>query len=248
MNKILIDKKISSDSDNVIIDGNKITFLSDGDYYIEYVNSGKYKLNFIINGDINLIECSFDNVLDNDNRYTVNAGNLVVRKFYDNKTVNENINIDLCSMGCKVNYKFANICKENEIYKIDVNHKEKNTESYISNKSVALSDSKLSYEINSNVLAKAVESVLDQTTRIVLMGDADTKISPNMYTPLDNVEAKHGSVIGTFSDDEIFYLMSKGISYNDTLKLLIKGYLLSNMDVNHDIRKRIIDIISTYWR
>ena len=248
MNKILIDKKIISDSDNVRIEGNKITFLSDGDYFIEYVNSGKYKLNFIINNDVNIIECSFNNVLDNNNKYTINDGNLIVRKFYDNKTVNEVIDIDLCHSGSKVNYKFSNICKENENYTINVNHKACSTESYINNKSVALTDSKLNYVINSNVISKAIDSVLDQTTRIVLMGDADTKISPNMYTPLDNVEARHGSVVGTFSDDEVFYLMSKGISYNDTLKLLIKGYLLSNMDIGHDIRKRIIDIISVYWR
>lgn len=248
MNKILIDKKITSDSEDIKIDGNKITFLNDGDYYLEYVNSGKYKLDFIINNNVNIIECSFNNSLDNNNRYIIDGGNLTVRKFYDNKIVSETINIDLCSEGSKVNYKFANICKETEDYMINVNHNAKGTESNINNKTVALNNSKIDFIINSNVLEKAIESVLDQTTRIVLMGDADTRISPNMYTPLDNVEAKHGSIIGTFSEDEIFYLMSKGISYSDTLKLLIKGYLLSNMDIGHDIRKRIIDIVDVYWR
>ena len=42
--------------------------------------------------------------------------------------------------------------------------------------------------------------------------------------------------------------MSKGISYNDTVKLLIKGYLLSKIRVNVDIRMKIMDIIDRYWR
>ena len=58
------------------------------------------------------------------------------------------------------------------------------------------------------------------------MGECDTKISPNMFIDLDDVIAKHGSAIGTFKDDQVFYLMSKGINYNDALKLLIKGLQL----------------------
>ena len=102
--------------------------------------------------------------------------------------------------------------------------------------------------INSNVPKRSNGSVLEQNTRIVTMGDSDAKICPNMFIDLDDVSAKHGSVIGTFKDDDIFYLMSKGISYRDTLKLLIKGFLLSNSVENHEIRKKIIDIIDLYWR
>ena len=56
------------------------------------------------------------------------------------------------------------------------------------------------------------------------------------------------SVIGSFKEDDIFYLMSKGINYSDTLKLLIKGYIMSNMEVDADTRMRIMEIIDTYWR
>ena len=80
------------------------------------------------------------------------------------------------------------------------------------------------------------------------MGDCNTSVSPNMFIDLDDVEAKHGSVIGSFKEDQIFYLMSKGISYNDSLKLLIKGYLLGNFLGDTELRFKIMDIIDTYWR
>ena len=122
------------------------------------------------------------------------------------------------------------------------------TISNIINKSVTLKGSNVNFIVNSNVDEKAIKSVLDQNTRVVTMGDSEAKICPNMYIPIDDVIAKHGSIIGTFKDDQIFYLMSKGISYNDSLKLLIKGYLFSDIVVPLELRIRMMKIIDTYWR
>ena len=248
MNKILVDNNIISNIDGVSIDGNTITFLNPGDYEIEYVSSGKYELIFKVNDNINLVESSFDNELEINNNYIISKGNLKVVKFYNNKDVIEKINIDLRNDGSRVDYQFSNICREDEYYEININHESKNTISNIVNKSISLKNSKLKFVINSNVYKECNGSVLDQNTRIVTMGECDASISPNMFIDLDDVEAKHGSVIGTFKEEQIFYLMSKGICYNDTLKLLIKGYLFSNLDVNNDLKTKINDIINTYWR
>lgn len=247
MNKIFIDRKITCDNDNVKIDGNTIWILSDGNYEIEYLNDGEYSLKIITNNNVNLLVSSFNNNIKTDIRYIVNDGKLNIYKFYNNHNVDEKVNIDLCNEQATVEYKFANICKEIEKYELNINHIASKTYSNINNKTVSLKNSKVSFIINSSVLKEATGSILNQNTRIVTMDDCDTSISPNMFTPLDNVEAKHGSIIGTFKDEDIFYIMSKGISYNDTLKLMIKGYLLSNIDIKHEIRKRIMDVIDEYW-
>ena len=238
MNKILVSK------DNI----NNEIILNDGEYSLEYIESGNYNISFIINGNVKLIESSFDKELDINNKYIINSGCLNVIKFYNNKNVNEVINIDLCNVNSKIDYYFSNICRGIEKYIININHKVKNTVSNINNKSVALVNSKIDFIINSNVYKECKGSVLDQNTRIVTMGECDTSICPNMFIDLDDIDARHGSVIGTFKNDQVFYLMSKGISYNDTLKLLIKGYLLDKFDVDVDLRFRIIDIIDMYWR
>ena len=249
MNKILVDNnRISSDDLNVIINKNTIEFKDSGEYFLEYISNGKYNLTFIVNCDVKLIETSYDNELDIDNKYVINSGEFRAFKFYNNKNVNENINIDLCNERAKVDYHFANICKEEEKYILNINHKCKNTFSNIQNKSIALKNSNLKFIINSNVKKDCIGSVLDQNTRIVTMGECDASISPNMFIDLDDISAKHGSIIGSFKDDDIFYLMSKGISYSDTLKLLIKGYIIANMEVDSETRMKIIKIIDTYWR
>ena len=248
MNKILIGKKIISDTDGVKVSKNVITFIESGEYVIEYTDSGDYNVVFEIHNDIKLIESSFDNSLNLDNHYIINKGSLSVIKFYNNKEVIEKINIDLCSDGSKVDYKFSNICKGIENYQININHKFMNTTSNICNRSVALKNSKINFVINSNVLSDGINSILNQNTRIVVMDECDAKVCPNMFIDLVDVEARHGSIIVKFKEEDIFYLMSKGISYNDTLKLLIKGYLFSNIDGHIDLRKRISDIINLYWR
>ena len=249
MNKILVSKnKIQCDINGIICKNNNITFKNSGEYILEYTESGTYNIIFNINSDVKLIESSFNNELVIDNKYIINNGSLNVVKFYNNQSVIENINIDLVNDGDKVDYCFANICKYEERYTININHKCKKTISNITNRSVALTNSILRFVINSNVYKDCVKSVLDQNTRIVTMGECDASISPNMFIDLDDVEAKHGSVIGAFKEDQVFYLMSKGISYSDTLKLLIKGYLLGNMKVHFELRRKIIEVIDTYWR
>jgi len=248
MNKIIVNRNIiSSNIDSVIINENTITFNKDGYYEIDYVGCENLDIRFIVNANIKLLESSFDEELIVNNNYVVNDGSLSVVKFYNNKKVSEKIDIDLCGFGSKIDYKFSNICRESENYLININHNARNTVSNINNKSIALNNSNLNFVINSNIGKEQCGSILNQNTRIVTMGECETKISPNMFIDLDDVEARHGSVIGTFKDEQIFYLMSKGISYNDSLKLLIKGYLFSNVDVDGDIKKKIMDIIDIYW-
>ncbi len=249
MNKILVTRnKITSDDGNILINDKTITINDNADYVIEYGDSGQYRLKFIINGTVSLTEVSFDKELSLNNQYIVENGALYLTKFYNNLKVLENINVDLCNPLCSCDYHFANICRGEERYTININHKCEKTYSKVVNRSVAIKNSILKFAINSNVSKKAIKSVIDQNTRIVTMGECDAEISPNMFIPMDDVEAKHGSVIGSFNEEEVFYLMSKGINYNDTLKLLIKGYLLGNLKVDFEIRKQIIDIIDTYWR
>ena len=43
--------------------------------------------------------------------------------------------------------------------------------------------------------------------------------------------------------EEIFYLMSRGISYQEAVHLLIKGFIFSNLIVDMEKRAMIFEII-----
>lgn len=251
MNRIIVNRnRIDNYKDDEIeINNNKIWFYKDNKYEFEYIDCDDVRLEFMIdNANIEILDYSSDNYLKIKNIYNIDNGSLRIDKFYNNKQVDEEIDFNLMQDGDRVDYNFATISLGEENYIINVNHKNKNTISNIDNRSVALKNSKINYTINSRVLKDCVKSMLDQNTRIITLDECEAKISPNMFIDLDDVIAKHGSVIGTFKEDQVFYLMSKGISYNDTVKLLIKGYLLSKIKVNVDIRMKIMDIIDRYWR
>jgi len=43
-------------------------------------------------------------------------------------------------------------------------------------------------------------------------------------------------------------LMARGIDYNSAIKLLVKGYIFSNLVVDMDKRSKILNVINKYWR
>ncbi len=152
MNKILVSKnKITSDYDNVVVDGNDIIFNTDGEYFVEYIDIGKCKINYVINACVKLYETSFRNDITVNNRYVIDGGCLDVVKFYNNSNVSEVINIDLCRDGDKINYSFVNICTREERYTININHKSKDTSSNIVNKSIACAKSVVHFAVNRRV-------------------------------------------------------------------------------------------------
>ena len=251
MNKIFVSRdKIISDSDNVGIDGNNINLLDNGVYSIEYIDINKIELSINVDNGISavLFESSFLENIEVNNKYNIGNGEIRVNKFYNNDTVLENIDINLYYKGAKIDYRFSNICKNKEEYIININHNAVNTISSINNKSIAMDGSLLNFVINSRVSKEYEKSVLDQTTRIVTFGNSDSKISPNMFIDCDDIEARHGSVVGTFKDDLVFYLMSRGIEYNEAIKLLVKGFLFSNIDTDNSLKEKILNVIDMYWR
>ena len=62
------------------------------------------------------------------------------------------------------------------------------------------------------------------------------------------MEANHAAHIGRFSDDEMFYLQTRGFTKEAALKLLMKGFLISELDINDEQRSMLTQVIDNYWR
>lgn len=253
MNRILMikDKLDDYKDSNIKIENNKITFLSSGDYTLEYIDCHHVNLDITIENNImiKLFEYAEEQDLKLENNYNLKSySNLILFKFYNNKEVEEKVFINLDEPYSKIDYHFSNICTNEEKYHMIINHNAKNTESMISNKSITTNNADLSFTIDS-ILPKGNTSCnLDQQTRIITLEDSNAKIEPNMFIEEDDVTAKHGSVIGKFSDEELFYLLARGISEKEALKLLIKGFIFSNLLVDLDKRAKIYNIINEKWR
>ena len=249
--KIINNKLENYSNDYIIVKNNNITFLKSNEYNIEYINSTNISINFILNSnvDINLFIMSKDNNININNTYNLDENsNLILNKFYCNEEIKENITINLNGKNATFTTNFSSISKNIEQYNLIINHNNSNTKSYVSNKCIGYNESKLDFTIDSILPKGNINCIIDQTTKVLTLSDVDAKINPNMFIEEDSTEARHGSVISTFNEEEIFYLTSRGIPKEEAIYLLIKGFIFSNLDLDMNNKAIILECINSIRR
>lgn len=253
MNSILVINDRIKDFENefLCVKDNVITFKKNCDYSIYYENCFNINLtiNLLDNVYVKLFEyLTYGDIVSNIMYNIEDNANLLLFKFYANLKILENVVVNLNGYMSKIDYHFSNICIGKEKYNVEVNHNDSNSISNINNKLLCLEDGGVIFDINTTAKKGNVKCNMNQDTKIINFKDNHSVIRPNMYISEDDVMARHASVIGSFSDDELFYLMARGIDYNTAIKLLVKGYIFSNLSVDMDKRSKILEIINKYWR
>ena len=248
MNKILVveNRIIPLDFYGIMIDDNNIRFMNNGNYYIQYIDSDDVSINIEIDDNVcvNLFEYSNNKSVNVDSKYNLNRNSsLIVSKFYANTSTNERVNIYLKEDKANIKYNFSSVSDDDDKYTINIYHESKNTSSDIYNRTVAKEGSSNIFDINSFVDNGVKDCYLNQQTKIITLGDSNNKINPNMFIGENSTTAVHSSTIGSISDDDLFYMMSRGISYSDSVNLIVKGMILSNINVNMEYREKILKIL-----
>lgn len=244
--KVVNNRIIPFDNSDVLINDNKITFLSNGNYSIMYIDCDNVNIEFEVSEDgyVDVMEYSENDDINVKNYYTIQKnGTLVVRKFYCNHSTDEIINIYLKGDKASVKYCFSSISNNKDNYTFNVYHLAKKTSSDLFNRTIARKDSENFFDINSFVDNGIKDCYLNQQTKIITLGDSNNRINPNMFIGENSTEAFHSGVIGSISEDDLFYLMSRGIGHDDAVKLIIKGMLISNINPDTEIREKILGIL-----
>lgn len=248
MNKIKVveNEIIPFDNSDVIIKNNSIKFTNNGDYYIEYIDSNDIEFTIEVDKNIciNLFEYSDNDEIIVNNKYILNRNSsLILSKFYCNKNTNEKVDIYLKEEKANIKYNFSSIGNECDKYIINIYHEDKNTNSDIFNRTIATFNSSNVFDINSYVDNNIKNCYLNQQTKIITLGDSNNKINPNMFIGEESTNAVHASVIGSINEDDLFYMMSRGIDYNTCVSLIVKGMILSNINVNMEYKEKILKIL-----
>ena len=89
-----------------------------------------------------------------------------------------------------------------------------------------LQNSKVDYLVRLNLPTGCIDSSC-QFNHKVLMVDELSQVNtiPAMYIGEDHVRASHGVAISTFSDQQLFYMESRGFSRDQSKKLLIESFI-----------------------
>lgn len=158
------------------------------------------------------------------------------------------IDIDLNKDNILFNYNYSTININDNDYKIDIRHLNNNITSKITNHGINTSNNRLSFTINTIVPKNSNNIKTNQDSKIIVLRDNNCTIKPNLLIDNDDIEAEHAAYIGRFKDDEIFYLMTRGIKKDDAIDLLVKSFLIEKMDITGEEKELIIDNIKQYWR
>ncbi|MBQ9011107.1 MAG: SufD family Fe-S cluster assembly protein [Bacilli bacterium] len=190
----------------------------------EQKQKGSYKLSY----HYNLNELSKANI------YKVN----------DAKKIKESITINLNGKEAKASFLLKTISKNEEKYDIMVYHKASQTESCIITNGVNIKKGKLEFNVSGFVPKGIKECIVNQNNRIINLTDEVSQIRPNLFIDENNVIANHSAHIGKCNENEMFYLMSRGITAKNAENLIVKGFLTSGLEYYKQLMEKIIN---KYW-
>ena len=240
-----VDIKVLNDTLNITVtDDVEDSILLVNDIYENII------INISDNKNVSFLEISNSNVLSNRNyKYVIGAySRAVINKFYYMNEYSENITANLDGLASDLLFNLSTLSTENQKYHIAINHNNKRTVSNIYNHGVTYKEGTLDFTIDGIVKKGMSDSVLNQDNKIMTMGNGKSVIKPNLFIDENMVEARHGASIGRFNDDEIFYLEARGIPESVGYQLLLKGFLLGNINVNDDIKKELSEIVEKFGR
>ena len=156
-------------------------------------------------------------------------------------------------INCSLNNEYGSVVlngiidlddKKHHEIKTNINHNEENCKSYQLIKSVLNENSKGIYQGKIYVNSKAQKTDGYQLSRALLLSDeVEFNAKPELEIYADDVKCSHGSTSGNVDENSIFYLMSRGLSYEQSKKLLTNGFLneviekITNNEVKSLVKK-----------
>lgn len=80
-----------------------------------------------------------------------------------------------------------------------------------------------------SVLENIKDNNLLENIRILMLNDSENVIVPNLLVGSNEVSVNHNATISSLDTNYLYYLNSKGLSYEDAKKLIVKGFLKSKL-------------------
>lgn len=159
-----------------------------------------------------------------------------------------NSQYELDEEGAKLIVQTASLSGEHKVFNQSCYHHAGHTEAHINNYGVVWANGH-SELIVKNTIDKGSHNASTHQTSRLLTYDKSSKgrILPVLYIYDNEVQASHAASLGQPDDEQIYYLQSRGLSHNEAVQLIVKGYLLPITKVISDseLEKLLADEIET---
>lgn len=227
------------------------------DIYLSFNAKTNIKNDFLVEDSSNIEYLSFmqgnsDDLTTIFNAYCYGDSKLNVKSLYMLKDIfrhfntvvflEENASVDMFNV-------IINNSNLSQNYEYDVIHKGANNTSKLRNYAIAKGESIINLNQNGKILKNAKKSDLNQKSRGLLLGKkSEISANPKLEIDENDVIASHGASIGALNDDDIFYLMSRGLTKKEAEELLINSYIEPFLQVvtNDNLREYFKTKIKEY--
>ncbi len=151
------------------------------------------------------------------------------------------ITFELSGKNSKLNFFTFILGKDDQSFQFETisQHKAENTHAHYHVRGALLDKSKIDYKGDIKIERKAqhADAYLANHT-LMLSENAQTKTIPSLEIEADQVKAGHAATIGRVNDELMFYLKNRGISRTEGQKILLKGFLMSDIKYISDEKTR----------
>jgi len=164
-----------------------------------------------------------------DYRYDIEEDTII---YHFSINSSSKVEIHMIQEGVTLYYYYNNINYDNHLFDIRVFHDKSNTHSELFNHGVNLKNKKLDYYVEGIVPKESSKCVCNQENQIINMSDGKSTIFPNLLIDNYDVDSNHSAYIGKFSEEKIFYMMSRGLSREEADRLLLNGFLINSDSID----------------
>ena len=161
------------------------------------------------------------------------------------------LNVDIVGEGANLEVGCLSLAKEsNKYFNVNVIHNAPNSNSVVSNAGISFKEGHHNFNINGTIKEKMAGSNARQLTKGLILDETGScKALPILYIDNYDVKAYHGASIGKISDEDLFYLMSRGLKKLEAFMLVINGLLepfIKKID-DDELKSEIISQYLTYF-
>jgi Fe-S cluster assembly protein SufD len=178
--------------------------------------------------------------LENDAKLELAYGDFSIGKAVRSVTVN------LEGTGSEITLNSAALVSQDSVISYRFNHRNRHTSGQMNNFAVLSAGGSMTLKAIGHIEANAGTSETHQTTRVLnLKGSKKATVFPYLIIDNNDVQASHAESTGQMDDDHLYYLQSRGLSADQAIRLLVKGYLSSVTDSiqDDDLKALILDEI-----
>ena len=156
---------------------------------------------------------------------------LLLNKFTHAKDLEEDINVYLKGINSEIEYYHS--CLGNIKENLNIYHESKKTNSIVKNYGISNNEIQ-EFNITEKVEKGKTNCKLSQKSKIINLGNNKSTIRPILLIDEKEVSAFHSSVISPINKSDLFYLMSRGITEENSIRLLTNGFLINNLNLKEN--------------